>query len=289
MRRLLIAAFLIPGFACWLAAAAQAQRGQARPPEDLIAALSATRLRGCAGQPGAKAGLRPVGPLAEAAQRIARGEPADSATKRAGYRATRLIVVTMSGYGSAGRVAKAMAEQYCKALTDPDLSDVGAYRRGDSYWMVLAAPFAPPPPSAAAAVAERVRMLTNDARSRGRQCGNRSFAATGPLTPNPQLARAAALHAQDMAQHSYLEHEGSDRSSPADRASRAGYRWRSVGENIASGQTTPEQVVQEWVRSPEHCANLMSPSFTEMGVAYAVNANSDAGIYWAEVFGRPSS
>jgi uncharacterized protein YkwD len=60
-----------------------------------------------------------------------------------------------------------------------------------------------------------------------------------------------------------------------------------VGENIASGQTTPEEVVQEWIASPTHCATLMNTGFTDMGVAYAVDMNSEAGIYWAQVFGRP--
>src|SRR6185295_14755405 len=134
----------------------------------------------------------------------------------------------------------------------------------------LAAPFAPPPQSAAADVAARVLALTNEARSRPRKCGNQFFEAAPPLKPNPLLERAAALHSRDMAQHSYLEHEDRGGASPADRVTRTGYPWRSVGENIASGQTSPEQVVQEWIGSPGHCANLMSPSFTEMGVAYAV-------------------
>ncbi len=80
--------------------------------------------------------------------------------------------------------------------------------------------------------------------------------------------------------------QGRDGSDPADRVTRAGYRWRSVGENIASGQTTAEQVVQEWLRSPTHCANLMSPSFVEMGLAYAVNVKSAGGIYWVQELGR---
>ena len=52
------------------------------------------------------------------------------------------------------------------------------------------------------------------------------------------------------------------------------------------GQTTPERVMQDWLHSPEHCANIMEPRFTEMGVAYAVNNASEGGIYWAQSFGR---
>ena len=74
---------------------------------------------------------------------------------------------------------------------------------------------------------------------------------------------------------------------PAERATRAGYRWRVVGENIASGQATPEQVVEEWIGSAHHCANLMSPDFTEMGVGFAANSTSAGGIYWSQVFAAP--
>jgi uncharacterized protein YkwD len=232
-------------------------------------------------------GLQAVPPLSEAARRIASGEAPADAARRAGYRSTRLMVINMSGYGSPARVAQAMAEKHCRALTDPELTEFGSYRQGDSYWMVLAAPFAPPPPSAAAAVAARVLALTNEARAQARKCGTRSFGRASPLAPNRQLDAAAAVHARDMAQHSYLEHEGRDGSSAADRVARAGYRWRSVGENIASGQTTPERVVREWVLSPEHCATLMNPAYTEMGVAYSVNFDSADGIYWAQLFGRP--
>jgi uncharacterized protein YkwD len=66
-----------------------------------------------------------------------------------------------------------------------------------------------------------------------------------------------------------------------------GYQYRSTGENIAAGQTTPEDAMAAWLKSPEHCANLMEPAFTDMGVAYAVDPNSDMGVYWTQTFGRP--
>ena len=67
--------------------------------------------------------------------------------------------------------------------------------------------------------------------------------------------------------------------------SRAGYNWKAVGENIAAGQTTPESVVDGWLKSPHHCANVMAPQFREMGIAYYVNRASQAGIYWVQLFG----
>jgi uncharacterized protein YkwD len=283
--------FLFAGLvlACALAAVAQARSPQPGGAQDLTEALSAIRSRGCAGRPGTNARLRWVAPLGEAARHIARGVPPRDATQRAGYRANRLFQVTMTGQRSVASAAQTMARNYCAALTDPKLIDAGFHRQGSSYWIVLAAPFEPPAlsPDAAAAVAARVLALTNEVRSRPRACGGSSFRATLPVKRNALLDRAAAIHSQDMAQRGELEHEGRDGSSPADRVTRTGYRWRSVAENIAAGQTTAEQVVQSWVRSPEHCANLMNPDVTEMGIAYAVNLKSEAGIYWAQKLARP--
>ena len=90
-----------------------------------------------------------------------------------------------------------------------------------------------------------------------------------------------------MAVNRYMDHTGRDGSSPADRITRTGYKWRMVGENLASGIMTPEEAVAGWLQSPHHCENLMTPRFTEMGVAFAVNAATDAGVYWTQTFGTP--
>ena len=99
----------------------------------------------------------------------------------------------------------------------------------------------------------------------------------------------ALAHARDMAAHSNSGHTGSDGSSPDERATRSGYRWARIAENVAAGQSTPEQVVADWVKSARHCANLMDPAFFEMGVGFAVDPNSAAGIYWSQLFGRPAT
>ena len=88
-----------------------------------------------------------------------------------------------------------------------------------------------------------------------------------------------------MAAHSYLAHQGRDGATPAQRAARAKYQARAVGENIAAGPATAEIAVAGWLKSPEHCANLMSPRYTDMGIAYAVDPASKHGIYWVQMFG----
>jgi uncharacterized protein YkwD len=129
--------------------------------------------------------------------------------------------------------------------------------------------------------------LTNEARSRPRHCGGTYFAAAPALSPNATLERAAAQYAREMATYGYMDHTGRDGSSPEERITRSGYRWRETGENLASGIMRPEDAVAGWLRSPEHCANLMDPAFQHMGVAYAVNPRREAGVYWAQEFGAP--
>ena len=154
-------------------------------------------------------------------------------------------------------------------------------------WLALAEPFRPPAPHDQGEVSRRVLELTNQARARARRCGPTPFAAVAPLMLNARLSHVAQRYAQDMAAFGYMDHTGHDGSSPAARITRSGYRWREVGENLASGIMTPEEVVAGWLTSPDHCANLMDPLFREMGVAFAVNSHRDAGVYWAMEFGTP--
>jgi uncharacterized protein YkwD len=88
-----------------------------------------------------------------------------------------------------------------------------------------------------------------------------------------------------MAMNSLFSHQGSDRSLVGARATAAGYDWTVIGENIAAGQGRAQQVVEGWLASPSHCYNLMNPDFREMGAAYASNPQSQATIYWTQVFG----
>ena len=249
--------------------------------DDLLGALMQARQ-----QCGAAGALRPDARLDDAARRLSQGASLERALQGSGYRAQRSFQWNFSGYRSPQAVAQALVPSQCRSLGDAGLREVGVQRSGNSYWIIAAVPFDPPAAAESNGVAERVLALVNQARSQPRRCGGESFAPARPLVLQEQLTQAAAGHAQSMARHGYLEHQGRDGSSPADRADRAGYRWRSIGENVAMGQTTPERVVQDWLRSPEHCANIMEHRFTEMGVAFAVNNASEGGIYWAQAFGR---
>jgi len=105
-----------------------------------------------------------------------------------------------------------------------------------------------------------------------------------PLKLSAKLARAAALHARDMAKHQKLEHKGSDGSTVAERVKNRAYTYLRVGENVAAGQNTVEDVMRAWMKSPGHRENILA-DFAEMGGANAVD--STGRRYWCVVFAEP--
>lgn len=112
---------------------------------------------------------------------------------------------------------------------------------------------------------EHMVVEVNKLRAAGCRCGNSNMPPVGPLQWNDRLAAAASQHNLDMAQSGELNHTGTDGSTAGDRLERNGYRWRSYGENIASGFTGMDAVLRAWVDSPGHCRNIMNESFEEIG------------------------
>jgi uncharacterized protein YkwD len=210
-----------------------------------------------------------------------------TASAEAGYRAVTSASVQITNVPDDGDVERIVEKRFCSEVSDRSLQDIGTYRRGPDVWVLVAAPFVPPAPRDKDQISQRVLELTNQARARARRCGSLVFQPAQPLTLAPALERAAVEHSQDMANHNYMDHTGRDGSSPADRVTRAGYKWRITGENLASGVMTPEDAVNGWLGSPHHCENLMDPRFSQMAVAFAVNASSAGGIYWTQIFGAP--
>lgn len=114
-----------------------------------------------------------------------------------------------------------------------------------------------------------------------------------PLRFNAQLQSSAQTHSQNMAGQDFFSHTGKDGSSATARIQATGYigdaaAWRT-GENIAAGQSTPQTVVQGWMNSPGHKANILNPDLLEIGVGYFF-MQSDTGAvnynhYWTQNFG----
>ncbi|MFJ9870009.1 sigma-70 family RNA polymerase sigma factor [Streptomyces sp. NPDC101165] len=110
----------------------------------------------------------------------------------------------------------------------------------------------------------------------------RSAAGCGPLTENAQLDKAAQAHSDDMAARNFFDHTNPDGADPGQRITAAGYRWSTYGENIAKGQQTPQSVMDSWMNSPGHRANILNCSFKEIGVG--VHKGS-GGPWWTQDFG----
>jgi len=129
----------------------------------------------------------------------------------------------------------------------------------------------------------------NQVRASGANCGaDGVFGAAAPLTWNDKLTVAAEGHSQDMAAKNYFSHTSADGRTLADRVSATGYTWSSLGENIAAGYPGVNAVMDGWIASPGHCANLMNAGFVEVGVVCVPGSAGDTfSTYWTMDLGRP--
>lgn len=146
----------------------------------------------------------------------------------------------------------------------------------------------PPPPSGGANPGweDEVVTLVNQRRAAGATCGGTSYPSAPALVMNAALRAAARGHSEDMATQNYFSHTSLDGRTFSQRMSNAGYSgafpW---GENIAAGQSSPAAVVNAWMNTAGHCANIMNASYRAIGVGYAFRAGSTYGHYWTQNFG----
>ena len=99
------------------------------------------------------------------------------------------------------------------------------------------------------------------------------------LRTNWELSRVARYKSQDMADKHYFSHTSPTYGSPFRMMKSFGLTYRTAGENIAYGQRTPQQVVNAWMNSSGHRANILNSSYTQIGVGYVANGN-----YWTQMF-----
>ena len=204
---------------------------------------------------------------------------------RAAYPMVNVQAISLSGPKDAQAAMKAVRESFCRVVLDPQFVDIGVSNSGQDWRIVLARPLLSSGLGDWQTEGKQLLNLVNAAREQSRQCGTQAFAATTPLSWNEQLAGAANSHTRNMANGNFFDHLDHDGRTPGDRAELAGYIAKNIGENIAAGLDTPRKVIDGWLASPGHCANLMNPQFRELGAAYAMDPKSDAGIYWTGVFG----
>ena len=113
----------------------------------------------------------------------------------------------------------------------------------------------------------------------------RAAAGLSALKVNTKLAAVAEKKAEDMRDNNYFSHTSPTYGSPFDMMKQFGISYTSAGENIAKGQRTPSEVMDGWMNSSGHRANILNSSYTEIGVGYVTDSNGNT--YWVQQFIRP--
>lgn len=133
-------------------------------------------------------------------------------------------------------------------------------------------------PAEAEAWQDQVLRLVNEQRAQ---------AGLEPLALNAVLEQQAADYACELIDFDFFDHVNPVTGSTlVDRAEAAGYDYLVIGENLAAGQRSPQEVVDAWMNSEGHRANILDPRYTEIGIA--VRLGGSYGIYWVQEFGRPA-
>ena len=268
-----------------VATSAAAQSATADPVDETLGAVRLLREGGCGGIVPAARALNRNGLLDRAAAQWAAGQTLAAATENSGYRPEAAAGVHLTGPPSA--TIGTLKRSDCATVTNRGMRDIGIHRRGRDKWIVLASPYVVPSRAEAPMLAARALDLVNEARARGAKCGAHWHAPAPPVRLSGTLGDVALGHANDMAEHDYFEHEDLAGHTPADRVRAVGYRETLVGENIAYGLRSADDVVQGWLESPGHCENIMDPRFAEMGIAFAQGRAVKHGLYWVQVLAAP--
>lgn len=115
----------------------------------------------------------------------------------------------------------------------------------------------------------------------------RRKAGAPPLKLEGHLQKAAQEHAEDMLERGYFAHESPSGTTVRERSTAAGYEWKTIGENIAEGQFSVDEVMRIWMNSPAHRKNILDPHFTELGIGLVANRGKDGKyqVVWVQNFG----
>ncbi|WP_405014510.1 sigma-70 family RNA polymerase sigma factor [Kitasatospora sp. NBC_01539] len=122
-------------------------------------------------------------------------------------------------------------------------------------------------------IKQQVLKLVNEERSK---------AGCTPVEADAALETAAQRHSDDMAARNFFDHTNPDGQGPQPRIDAAGYKWSSWGENIARGQADAAAVMNSWMNSPGHRANILNCGFTDLGVGVHLGTG---GPWWTQDFG----
>jgi uncharacterized protein YkwD len=212
--------------------------------------------------------------------------------ERAGYDAhawTESLSVTPGGASTAIRSWKRNDPQTFRRLLSAEYRDLGIgldRLRGTPLYVFL---FAVPQGDYFTRETGGIRDLDRvRAEMLARVNEARRKAGAKPLRSDSRLDRAAQRHAEDMLARGYFAHESPEDKTVRQRSKEAGYDWRTIGENIAEGQFTVDEVMTTWLNSPGHRRNILDPRFEELGVGLALGRpNGRYRVLWSQAFGTP--
>jgi uncharacterized protein YkwD len=215
--------------------------------------------------------------------------------KKLGYDAhawTESVTATNGDLASVLRSWKSQDNGTYKSLMDDDFRDLGIgvskLRGMPLYSFLFAVPQSEFFIRATASLRDPARVraaMLEEVNAARRKAG------APPLRANPLLEKAAQKHAEDMLARGYFAHESPSGTTVKERSKEAGYDWRTIGENIAEGQLTVDEVMKTWLESPGHRRNILDPGFTEIGIGLALGKGKDGErtVLWVQNFGAPSA
>ena len=210
--------------------------------------------------------------------------------KRAGYQAHKWTESVATSPGGAATVLENWRRHdraTFRDLMDPQARDIGfgfGRFQGMPLYVVI---FAEP-------MADYIARETTDLRDLEqvrRQIvaavnEQRRKAGVPSVKANADLDEAAQRHAEDMLARNYFAHQSPSGTTVRERAKAAGYRWRTIGENIAEGQLSVAEVMDTWMHSPGHRRNILDKDFKELGVGLAMGPSGGTHrVLWAQNFG----
>lgn len=140
-------------------------------------------------------------------------------------------------------------------------------------------PSTDPPPSSGSSMSEDERALALEVLDIVN--AERSAAGLPALSWHEGAAEVAYLHSLDMDVRDFFDHTNPDGQLPWDRLDEAGIGWSAVGENIARGYGSPTSVMDAWMNSSGHRANILNGTFTHVGIGVH---DDGLTIWWTQLF-----
>lgn len=253
---------------------------------DLNSLLNGLSLSGCKTQSGTSANCSKSNAACQSTNRSACGKTAQSKSAFANQ-STCSNQSTCTTNGSVSDIINNFKAQTAAPKTSCSTNAAAAPSKAPSATAAptpVTTPTAAPTPSATETTVTNGSAVEADSLSFEQQVVtlvNSQRAANGlaPLTLSTELSNVARLKSQDMHNNNYFAHESPTYGSPFEMMKSFGISYRTAGENIAMGYGTPEAVMNAWMNSPGHRANILDASYTQIGVGYVADGN-----YWTQEF-----